>query len=122
MNTYERSITNVTDIINDVDECDVVIDENLLNKLRYCAEVAYLLLDKVMEPHDDYVLELTVTSCLLNLLYPHTKHSAFIRKAQHKLARSIEEYEVEFKLLSLLGDNDYTNMTNYVMETFFNLI
>ena len=121
------------EIVNKMlDEHQVEKVEKLTATLNICYKTSFLLLEKVFnrtyyplmsEEQYEHVLELVLERILLSCVYPYTKDSSWVRAAQKKLYRDLEDYCVEECLLYLLkDDNDFINMTNYLLETFYNIV
>lgn len=126
---------SVDDIINEQPEAnrsDRYNDDKIKTDYIYCANIAKLLLDQVLnksyyplltDEDIKYIINLNIMSVCLNLLYPYFLDASFIRKYQKMLNKTVEEYEAEHMILYLRDSNSlYNHMFNYLNETFYNLV
>ena len=106
--------------------------EKTLLEVKYCINVASLMLDQVLnksyyplmnDEQISFVKHNNILSVVVNVLFPYFYNSTFITGLQKKLNKELENYCVEQCLLYLRDyDSVYQNVVRYLNYTFINLI
>lgn len=119
-------INAVDNIYKLMDDNNVEHNEKLIATLYACGRVSYAFLKEVLnkhyyplleDEHQSYLITKYLAYVLTQCLYPYTKDSSWVHKAEREFLKIIESYCAEHYLVYILDhDSLLQNTVNYLYD------